>query len=101
MPGNREGGPVSKREAWLSADPLEKIDRKRWEAEKARARADLDALDSTEIIRVELPDPDRLWTTYTQPERSKILRSIFLRIDLSADMVPIATWRNPAWRRPD
>jgi len=88
------------REAWLSQDPLEKIDRKRWEAEKARARADLDALDSTEIIRIELPDPDLLWT-YAQPDIAKILRSIFLRIDLSADMVPSATWRNRAMRRPD
>jgi hypothetical protein len=83
------------RELFMAGD----IDRKRWEAEKARAAADLDALDSTETIVQELPPLDDLWT-YAPGGIARILRSIFVRIDLGADMLPSgATWRNPALRR--
>jgi hypothetical protein len=44
-----------------------------------------------------LPPRDELWS-YGQLDISRILRSIFLRIDLSADMAPTAVWRNPALR---
>src|SRR5450759_1253150 len=74
------------------------IDKRRWDAEKARYDADLAALDDRQTV-VELPPRDELWS-YADRDISKILRSIFLRIDLSADMVPAATWRNPALRRP-
>jgi DNA invertase Pin-like site-specific DNA recombinase len=73
------------------------IDKKRWEAEKVRHAADLSALDDRQTV-VELPPRDELWS-YTDPDISRILRGIFLRIDLSADMVPTAVWRNPALRR--
>jgi len=77
---------------------LDAGDRKRWEAEKARAATDLDGLDSTETIVVELPPVDDLWS-YAAADISRILRSLFVRIDLGTDMLPtVATWRNPALR---
>ena len=73
------------------------IDKRRWDAEKARYDADLAALDDRQTV-VQLPPRDELWS-YADRDISKLLRSIFLRIDLSADMVPSAVWRNPALRQ--
>jgi hypothetical protein len=73
------------RELFMAGD----IDRKRWEAEKARAAADLDALDATTNVVVKLPDRDRLWT-YQPGDINAILREIFVRVDLGPDMLPIA-----------
>ena len=73
------------------------IDKARWEAEKARHAADMATLDDRETV-VELPDRNELWT-YADRDISRILRSIFLRIDLSTEMMPLATWRNRKLRR--
>lgn len=82
------------RELFMGGD----IDRKRWEAEKARAAADIDAIESTEDVVVELPDRDRLWS-YRADDLNRVLRSIFVRVDLGPDMRPTgATWRNPELR---
>ena len=85
------------REDWYA----DRIDRKRWVAEQARAAADLDALDSTEKVMVELPPVDDLWNgSYPPATVSKILRSVFVRIDLDKNMIPVsATWRNPDLRQ--
>lgn len=84
------------REDWYA----QRIDRARWDREIARHDADLDALNSTEILVEELPPIADLWT-YHSADVSKILRSIFVRVDLGGDMLPTsATWRNPALRRP-
>jgi hypothetical protein len=85
------------REDWYA----NRIDRKKWDAEQARATDDLDAMDSTETIFEEWPDFDalNLWTL-APADISRILRSIFVRVDLGKDMLPTsATWRNPALRQ--
>ena len=70
-------------------------DRKKWEAEKARAAADLDALDATQTVALKLRDRDCLWT-YQPGDINAILREIFVRVDLGPDMLPIgAQPRNP------
>jgi len=82
------------REDWYA----NRIDRKKWDAEQARAAADLDALDSTETVLQEWPELANLWT-YEPAEVTRILREILVRVDLGADMLPtFATWRNPALR---
>jgi hypothetical protein len=79
------------REDWYT----NQIDRKKWDAEKARHAADLDALDATTKVVVKLPDRDRLWT-YQPGDINAILREIFVRVDLGPDMLPIgAQPRNP------
>ncbi|HEY5495022.1 MAG TPA: recombinase family protein [Candidatus Limnocylindrales bacterium] len=74
------------------------IDKRRWDAEKARYDADLAALDDRQTV-VKLPPRDELWS-YADRDISKILRSIFVRVDLDTDMEPTAVWRNPALRQP-
>ena len=82
------------REDWYT----NRIDRKKWDAEQARAAADLDALDSTETVLQEWPELANLWT-YEPAEVTRILREILVRVYLGKDMLPtFATWRNPALR---
>ena len=71
------------------------IDRARFDAEKARAGADLDALGAEQAI-VAVPALDWSWP----PEAiNAVLRAIWTRVEMGPDLLPVrAEWTVPEWR---
>jgi hypothetical protein len=73
------------------------VSRERYEAEKARITADLEALESAEEI-VAVPPLDWSWPP---AQVNSVLRALWSEIRLDADMRPVeAVWRVPDWRAP-
>jgi DNA invertase Pin-like site-specific DNA recombinase len=71
------------------------IDKPRYEAEKARHGAAIDAIDA-QAAAVDWPALDWSWP---EAELAAVLRAIFIRVELNADMTPArAIWRLPEYR---
>lgn len=72
------------------------IGRERYDAEKARARRDLAALDARATV---VAIPQAIDWTWPPEELNRLLRAMWSEVRLDADMRPVeALWTMPGWR---